>query len=112
MKKLFYSSAYNIWHSEITEQNVTEKLKDDIRAKMLGDVEKFVYGERTPLSINPELFYIGGFYYEKEEPGLSTCENIVKAELDEIEEADVVMASLLKYSSIATITEIIYAAQF
>lgn len=112
MKKLFYSSAYNIRHSEITKQNATEKLKDDIRSKMLGDVKKFVYAERARLAINPGLFYVGGFYYEKENPGMSACENVVRAELDEIEEADIVMASLLKYSSIATITEIIYATQF
>lgn len=112
MKKLFYSSAYNIRHSEITKQNATEKLKDDIRSKMLGDVKKFVYAERARLAINPGLFYVGGFYYEKENPGMSACENVVRAELDEIEEADVIMTSLLKFSSIATIAEIIYAAQF
>ena len=111
MKKLFYSSAYNVRHSEITEENVLDKLNDDIRSRMLGDVKKFVYATRSPLAINPNLFYVGGFYYEKEDPTLSPCENVVKAELDEIEEADVIMASLLKYSSIATVTEIIYAAK-
>lgn len=112
MKKLFYSSAYNVQHSEVNEENALNKLEDDIRSQMLGDVRKFVYSERSPLAINPELFYIGGFYYEKEDPNLSSCENVVKMELDEIEEADIIMASLLKYSSIATVTEIVYAAQF
>ena len=111
MKKLFYSSAYNIKHSEITKDNAEEKLKDDIRAKMLGDVRKFVYGERSPLAINPDFLYIGGFYYEKEDSNLTPCESTVKAELEEIEEADIIMISLLKYSSIATVTELIYAAR-
>ena len=112
MKKLFYSSAYNVRHSEINEENVLDKLKDDIRSRMLGDVKKFVYSERSLLAINPRLFYVGGFYYEKEDPSLTPCENVVKMELAEIKEADVIMASLLKYSSIATITEIVYAAHF
>lgn len=112
MKKMFFSAAYNYQHSTITEQNAPEKLANDIRSRMLGDVEKFLYAKVSPLKINPQLEYVGGFYYEPEDERLSACENIVRAELDEIDQADVIMVSLLKYSAIATIAELLYAARF
>ena len=112
MKRLFFSSAYNVQHSTITPENATEKLASDIRSQMLGSVEKFLYAKVSPLEINPQLEYVGGFYYEPQSKKLSACASTVKAELDEINQADIVMVSLLKYSAIATITELLYAARF
>ena len=54
--------------------------------------------------------YVGGFYYEKEDPNKSTCENVVREELKQIDKCDMVIANLMNYSAIASVTEILYAA--
>ncbi|MCI9234247.1 MAG: hypothetical protein HFH08_06650 [Bacilli bacterium] len=114
MIKLFMSSSYKVKHSEINEKNILEKLKNDIRSKLLGDVEKFVYpSSGTSLKSNSNIVYVGGFYYEEstgENSQYGECENIVQAELEQIDRSDLVVVSLLNYSAIATITELIYAA--
>ncbi|GEM_PF-4242012 len=112
MKKLFYGSGYKVRHSTITPDNVCERLSDDIRTRMTGDVKAFVYGTSCPLSINSSLFYIGGFYYEPFFREMPPCSSTTCSELSEIDEADVVMLSFLCYSSIATVTELMYASQF
>lgn len=113
MKKIFFSAVYSVKHSEITPENAAEKLADDIRARMLGDVNNFLYAYigKKILAINPDLEYVGGFYYE-EDDAFATCQSIVNDELSEVEKADIVMVSLLKYSAIATLTELLYAARF
>lgn len=62
------------------------------------------------LKNNKNVKYIGGFYYEKEHSGKTTCESVVLEELNQIDNCDIVVANLTNYSAIASITEIIYAA--
>ena len=38
MINLFYSSTYKVRHELINEDNVLEMLKDDIRSKIVGNV--------------------------------------------------------------------------
>lgn len=111
-KKLFFSSAYNVKHSLITPENAAEMLKDDIRARLVGNVNHFLHPSRTPVVFNSGLEYIGGFYYEEDIPGCTVCQTVVRRELQQIREADVIMVSLLKYSAIASVTELVYASQF
>lgn len=114
MIKIFYSSPYQVKHKDINETNALEMLKDDIRSKIIGDVKGFVYGsDGVILKNNPQVLYLGGFYYEQtkfENTKYGECENTVKNELKQIEEADIVLISLLQYSAIATITELLYAS--
>ena len=73
MKNVFFSSAYDVKHSTITPENAELKLATDIRARMLGDVDSFLYAKPRSLMINSDLMYVGGFYYEKEDVAFSTC---------------------------------------
>ena len=111
MIKIFYSGTYNVRHELINEDNVCEMLKDDIRSKIVGNVKDTVYASEGVITKgNKNVMYVGGFYYEKEHPGKTTCENVVYEELKQIDKCDLVIANLTKYSAIATVTEILYAA--
>lgn len=111
MIKLFYSGTYNVRHELINEFNALELLKDDIRTKIVGNVKDFVYAsDGVILENNKNVMYVGGFYYEKNENNKSICESVVEEELKEIDECDILVANLTKYSAIATITEIVYAS--
>ena len=111
MVKLFYSGTYNTRHELITKDNVCDMLKDDMRSKIVGNVEDTVYSSDGIITkSNPNVMYVGGFYYEKENEGKSVCENVVYEELKQIDRCDLVVANLTKYSAIATVTELIYAA--
>lgn len=111
MIKMFYSGTYKVRHELINENNVLEMLKDDIRSKIVGNVEDTVYAsDGVVIKNNKDVMYIGGFYYEKQDKDKSVCENVVSEELKQIDKCDIVIANLTKYSAIASITEIIYAA--
>ncbi len=111
MVKLFYSGTYNKRHELINEKNVLEMLKDDMRSKIVGSVKDTVYASSgVPIKNNKNVLYVGGFYYEKPNEGKSVCENVVYEELKQIDKCDVVVANLTKYSAIASVAELIYAA--
>lgn len=111
MIKMFYSGTYKVRHELINENNVLEMLKDDIRSKIVGNVEDTVYAsDGVVIKNNKNVMYIGGFYYEKQDKDKSVCENVVSEELKQIDKCDIVIANLTKYSAIASVTEIIYAA--
>lgn len=111
MIKMFYSGTYKVRHELINKDNVLELLKDDIRSKIVGNVKDTVYSsDGVIIKNNKNVMYVGGFYYEKQEIGKSICENVVSEELKQIDKCDLVIANLTKYSAIATITEIMYAA--
>lgn len=111
MIKLFYSGTYKVRHELINEENICEMLKDDLRSKIVGNVEDTIYASSgVPLKRNKNVMYVGGFYYEKQNPKKTICESVVDEELKQIDKCDLVVANLTKYSAIATITEIIYAS--
>jgi len=114
MIKIFYSSPYNIQHKDISPNNAEELLKDDIRCKIIGNVKKFVYGNNgVKIKGNSDILYLGGFYYEKNkflDNQYGECENTVRCELEQIDKSDIVFVSLLKYSAIASVTELLYAS--
>lgn len=111
MIKLFYSGTYCTRHELINKDNISELLKNDIRSKIVGDVYKTIYpSSGVVIKNNKNVEYIGGFYYEEKHEGKSTCESVVLEELKQIAKCDIVVANLTKYSAIATITEILYAA--
>ncbi len=111
MIKLFYSGTYKVRHELINENNVLEMLNDDIRSKIVGNVKDTVYASKgVVIKNNKNVMYIGGFYYEKQDKNKTVCENVVNEELKQIDECDLVIANLTKYSAIASVTEIIYAA--
>ena len=111
MIKLFYSGTYKVRHEMINKDNVLEMLKDDLRSKIVGNVEKTVYASKgVIIKNNKNVMYIGGFYYEKEDPTKTTCENVVEEELKQIDQCDILVANLMNYSAIASVTEILYAA--
>lgn len=70
----------------------------------------FIHLPGVVIKNNKNVEYVGGFYYEKDHPGKSTCESVVLEELKQIDNCDIVIANLTKYSAIATVTEILYAA--
>ena len=111
MIKIFYSGTYKVRHEKINENNVLDKLKDDVRSKIVGSTVDTVYAsDGVIIKENKNVMYIGGFYYEKQNPLKSLCENVVYEELKQIDACDVVIANLMNYSAIASVTEIVYAA--
>ena len=111
MIKLFYSGTYKVQHKYINRDNVLEMLKDDVRSKIVGNVYDTVYAsDGVILENNPDVMYVGGFYYEKNDPTKDECTNVVCEELKQIDKCDMVVANLTKYSAIASVTELIYAA--
>ena len=111
MIKLFYSGTYKVRHEMINEKNVLEMLKDDMRSKIVGNVK---YNKMGFPSNWMEIIDIykeeKKVYYEKQDKSKTICENIVSEELKQIDNSDLVVVNLTKYSAIASITEIIYAA--
>ena len=86
-------------------------LKDDVRSKIVGNVKDTVYAsDGVVRKNNPNVMYIGGFYYEKQDKNKSVCENVVSEELKQIDKSDIIVANLMNYSAIASVTELIYAA--
>lgn len=111
MIKMFYSGTYKVRHELINKNNVLEMLKDDIRSKIVGNVEDTIYAsDGVIIKNNRNIMYVGGFYYEKMNNNKSICENVVIEELKEIDKCDLVVVNLMNYSAIATITELMYAA--
>ena len=111
MIKLFYSGTYSKRHELINEENILEMLKDDMRSKIVGNVKDTVYAsEGIIIKGNKNVLYIGGFYYEKQNPCKTVCENVVDEELKQIDKCDIVIANLMNYSAIASVTEIMYSA--
>lgn len=111
MIKMFYSGTYKVRHELINKENVLEMLRDDLRSKIVGNVKDTVYAsDGVVIKNNKNVMYVGGFYYEKQDKNKSVCENVVNEELKQIDKCDLVIANLTKYSAIASVTEIIYAA--
>lgn len=112
MIKIFFSSPYNIKHKDVNFDNALDMLKDDIRTKIIGNVENFVYGSSgVKIAGNENVLYLGGFYYEQDKFfSDNECENTVRCELEQIDRSDIVFVSLLKYSAIASVTELLYAS--
>lgn len=111
MIKIFYSGTYKVRHEFITEENICEMLKYDLRSKIVGDVKDTIYGcDGIVIKNNKDVMYVGGFYYETPTVNKSVCENVVYQELKQIDKCDLVIVNLMNYSAIASITELIYAA--
>lgn len=109
MVKLFYSGTYSKQHQYITEENVKEMLKDDIRSQLVDDIDGVIYANDGVVTKNPNVTYIGGFYYEKGE-GKTVTEKVVNAELEQIDRADLLVVNLIGHAAIGSVAEIMYAA--
>jgi hypothetical protein len=109
MKKIFYSGTYRVQHRLITEENVKDMLKDDLRSKLVDKIDDVIYASEGVITKNPNVTYVGGFYYEKGE-GTTITEKVVNAELSQIERADFVIVNLLGHAAIGSLAEIMYAA--
>ena len=111
MLNLFYTGTYCAWHSEINPSNVKEKLKDDFRSRLVDNIDDVIYGNEGVVTKNPNVRYIGGFYYENPEGEFkSETEKVVVAELKQISWCDVLVANLTTHSAIGSIAELFYAA--
>lgn len=109
MTKVFYSGTYSVQHQFITEENVKDMLKDDIRSKLVDKIDDVIYASDGVVTKNPTVTYIGGFYYEKGEAETVT-EKVVNAELEQIDRADLIVVNLIGHSAIGSVAEIMYAA--
>lgn len=110
MTKVFYSGTYCTQHQFINEDNVKEMLKDDIRSKLVDNIEDVIYANDGVVTKNPNVIYMGGFYYENGPEGMSVTEKVVKAELQQIDEADLLIVNLIGHAAIGSLAEIMYAA--
>jgi hypothetical protein len=106
MRTLFLGARYKVQHKDITPENVTEMLKDDLRSKLMGGhPQSWIYPSNLCIP-GTDIKYVGGFYYE---PGDGGQYSIVNSEMDEIDRADIVCLDFTKPNAIATIAELFYA---
>lgn len=109
MIKLFYSGVYASPHSQITKKNIKEKLHDDVRSHLVDNINDVLYySKKGVLTKNPNVLYMGGFYYEKFDKSIT--KGIVDSELSEIFHSDLIIVNLLGDNAIASISELLYAA--
>lgn len=107
MRTLFLGARYKVQHKDITRENVVEKLKDDIRSKLMaGCPRAWVYPSSNLIIPGTDIIYVGGFYYEN---GGGSTVSIVQEEMDEIDRADIVCLDFTKRHAISTIAELFYA---
>ena len=112
--KLFISAAFDLKHKDFNEQKAVYALRNDVRSKILGDSKNFLNKPKKNrcLLINPEITYVGGFYYYD---GVNTntfegCKNIIDIQLKEMDSAGLVLVIIDRYSAISTMSELLYAA--
>lgn len=111
MIKLFYSGTYKVRHELINKDNICIMLKDDLRSKIVGNVEDTIYySDGVVIKNNPNVMYVGGFYYENQDKYDTVCENVVYEELKQIDKCDLIVVNLTKYSAISSVAELMYAA--
>ena len=109
MIKLFYSGVYASPHSQITKKNIKEKLHDDVRSHLVDNINDVLYySKKGILTKNPNVLYMGGFYFEK--PHKLIIQGIVDSELSEILHSNLIVVNLLGDNAIASISELLYAA--
>ena len=109
MIKLFYSGIYASPHSQITKKNIKEKLHDDVRSHLVDNINDVLYySKKGVLTKNPNVLYMGGFYFEKSHKSIT--KGIVNSELSEILYSDLIVVNLLGNNAIASISELLYAA--
>lgn len=112
--KLFISAAFDLKHGEYSEKEAMYKLENDVRRKILGDVKYFLRKpkENRCLSYNTDITYVGGYYYYDDYKcdTLESCKDLIDIQLKEIDEADLVVVIIDRYSAISTMSELLYAA--
>lgn len=112
--KSFVSCSYQIKHNLYNEKETKKLLENDIRTKLLGNVNLFLKKPKHKIYLksNKNIEYVGGFYYEIEENEnhLVNCKEIVNKEKAELEQSDLVICIINNTSPIGTITELLYAA--
>ena len=84
-------------------------LKDDIRSKLVDNIDDVIYANDGIVTKNPNVMYIGGFYYEKGDAKTIT-EKVVNAELEQIDRSDMLVVNLIGHAAIGSVAEIMYAA--
>lgn len=109
--KLFYSGVYSKHHSVITKDNIKCMLADDVRSRLVDNIDDVLYASSGVITKNHNVVYIGGFYYEYPIEGMSETETVVAAELKQIEQSDIVVANLLGHAAIGSVAELFYAAK-
>lgn len=112
--KLFISAAFDSKHGEFSEEETIYRLKDDVRNKILGDVKFFLRmpKKNKSLSYNPSIIYVGGYYYYNDYNcnTLESCKALIDIQLKELDQSDLVVVIIDRYSAISTMSELLYAA--
>ena len=112
MINLFYTGTYSTWHAYINPSNVRDKLRDDFRSRLVERIDDVIYASDGVVTKNPNVRYVGGFYYEKSKGIYKTeTENVVAAELEQIERCDILVANLLTHAAIGSVVELFHAAK-
>lgn len=112
--KLFISAAFDSKHGEFSEEEAIYKLRNDVRSKILGDVKYFLRKPKKNrcLSYNTDITYVGGYYYYDDYNcnTFESCDALIDIQLGELDEADLVVVIIDRYSAISTMSELLYAA--
>jgi|GEM_PF-4961023 len=112
-KKVFVCSSYSTTHNLYGDKQVISKLENDIRCKLLGNVNSFLSAPKSSEEIffpcNNSLRYIGSFFHETLCDSKNECEDILDAKISRLEESDLVIVILDSPSDVSTFSELLYA---
>jgi nucleoside 2-deoxyribosyltransferase len=76
---------------------------------LVDNIDDVIYANDGIVTKNPNVMYIGGFYYEKGD-AKTTTEKVVNAELEQIDRSDMLVVNLIGHAAIGSVAEIMYAA--
>ena len=103
MEKLYCGGKF---HFDCMEEDYLENASKDYRAALLGDVNKLLRGSGS-IRISDDISYIGPYYFET---GNMIDSDIVRKEMQMIENCTCALFLLEDSSCPGTVSELIYAA--
>ena len=111
MKKIYFAGKFKIEKDK--NKNLNERLKNDYRAKLIGDKGSLCCS-KSSLRLDNEIVYAGPFYCEQASNGdftSSDCNVVLDAEYNFVKNCDICLAVLDENFSVGTIVELGWAIQ-
>lgn len=111
MKKIYFAGKFNL--NKNKELKLEERLKNDFRAKILGDSKLLTYANDN-LALNDNYLYSGPFYCEQASNGDYTstdCNVVLNVEYESVKNCDLYFTLFGESFSVGTIVELGWAIE-
>ena len=109
MKKIFCGGKFNL--NKDTSMPLKDRIKEDYRAYLLKDPEKFIYSHEGSIVLD-KFIYNGTFYCEKASEGEYTsteCSTVHEEEFKALSNSDIFLCVFDDTFSVGTIVELNWA---